>query len=76
MSSVLKLMMVLMKLSLMMTCLMDFQSVSLSPRRVQIPSKASFTAGGGLGRDLTSTRFCFLIPLTAVTIATTMFKHW
>ena len=64
-SSVLKLIMVLMKFSRLIFCLSDFQSMSLSPSNVQIPSKASLTAGGGLGRDRTSTRFCFFIPLTA-----------
>ena len=64
-SSVLKLMMVLMKFSRMIFCLSDFQSMSFSPSNVQIPSKASLTAGGGLGSDRTSTRFCFFIPLTA-----------
>lgn len=54
------------KLSLTMSCLMDFQSRSVSPSRVQMDSRAIFTAGGGLGSDLTSDKCCFLMDFTAI----------
>ena len=66
MSSVLKFTIVEMKLSRMMTLRMDFQSKSRSPSRVQMDSRASFTASGGLGSLRISTKCCFFIPLTAV----------
>ena len=57
--------MVLIKLSLMITARMDFQSLALSPNKRQIDSRATLTIAGGLAMDLTSTRCCFLIDLTA-----------
>uniref|UniRef100_A0A4W3JFA9 Uncharacterized protein n=1 Tax=Callorhinchus milii TaxID=7868 RepID=A0A4W3JFA9_CALMI len=57
--------MLVMKLSLIITCLIFFQSFVSSPSRRQIDSKASFTAAGGLAMALTSTRCCFFIELTA-----------
>jgi hypothetical protein len=65
MSSVLKFTIVGMKLSFMMMLRSDFQSRFCSPRRVQMDSSASLTAGGGLGRDLISTKCCLLMPFTA-----------
>ncbi|CAN7982338.1 unnamed protein product [Ixodes hexagonus] len=65
MSSVLKLTMVLMKFSRMMTERMAFQSEAASPSSRQIDSSASFTANGGLPIERTSTRCCFLMDLTA-----------
>lgn len=65
MSSETKLTMLEMKLSLIITCLIFFQSLVSSPSRRQIDSKASFTAAGGLAMARTSTRCCFLIELTA-----------
>lgn len=66
-SSVLKLDTIeLMKFSLIMTARIDFQSEAFSPSSKQIDSKASFTIAGGLAIDLTSTKCCFLIDLTAL----------
>lgn len=65
MSSVVKWTMVEIKFSLMMILRRDFHSKSVSPNRVQIDSMAIFTTGGGLGKDLTSTKCCFLMDLTA-----------
>uniref|UniRef100_A0A8C7YAG6 Uncharacterized protein n=1 Tax=Oryzias sinensis TaxID=183150 RepID=A0A8C7YAG6_9TELE len=59
-----KLTMLLMKLSLMITCLIFFQSLVSSPSKRQIDSKASLTAAGGLVIARTSTRCCLLIELT------------
>uniref|UniRef100_A0A672PVU4 Uncharacterized protein n=1 Tax=Sinocyclocheilus grahami TaxID=75366 RepID=A0A672PVU4_SINGR len=60
-----KLTMLEMKLSLIITCLIFFQSLVSSPSRRQIDSRASLTAAGGLAIARTSTRCCFLIELTA-----------
>jgi hypothetical protein len=57
--------MVEIKFSLMMMLRSDFHSKSVSPRSVHIDSMANFTTGGGLGKDLTSTKCCFLMDLTA-----------
>uniref|UniRef100_A0AAY4DNY6 Uncharacterized protein n=1 Tax=Denticeps clupeoides TaxID=299321 RepID=A0AAY4DNY6_9TELE len=65
MSSETKLTMLEMKLSLIITCLIFFQSLVSSPSRRQIDSRASFTAAGGLAMARTSTRCCFFIELTA-----------
>ena len=65
MSSVEKLMMVGMKLSLIRIVLMDLQSVVGSPISRQILSIAIFTALGGLASERTSTNCCFLIDFTA-----------
>uniref|UniRef100_A0A8C4THS7 Uncharacterized protein n=1 Tax=Erpetoichthys calabaricus TaxID=27687 RepID=A0A8C4THS7_ERPCA len=65
MSSETKLTMLEMKLSLITTCLIFFQSLVSSPSNRQIDSKASFTTAGGLPMARTSTRCCFLIELTA-----------
>uniref|UniRef100_A0A8C1H4W5 Uncharacterized protein n=1 Tax=Cyprinus carpio carpio TaxID=630221 RepID=A0A8C1H4W5_CYPCA len=65
MSSETKLTMLEMKLSLIITCLIFFQSLVSSPSRRQIDSRASLTAAGGLAIARTSTRCCFLIELTA-----------
>uniref|UniRef100_A0A8C2BT09 Uncharacterized protein n=1 Tax=Cyprinus carpio TaxID=7962 RepID=A0A8C2BT09_CYPCA len=65
MSSETKLTMLEMKLSLIITCLIFFQSLVSSPSRRQIDSRASLTAAGGLAITRTSTRCCFLIELTA-----------
>lgn len=54
-----------MKLSLIITCLIFFQSLVSSPSRRQIDSSASLTAAGGLAMARTSTRCCFFIELTA-----------
>lgn len=64
-ASVSKLIIIGMKLSLTISCRIDFQSKSFSPRSVQMDSSAILTAGGGLGRDFTSERCCFLIDFTA-----------
>ena len=66
MSSVLKLTILEMKLSLIMMPLMAFQSTSGSPRRRQIASRACLTRTGGLGRARTSARCCFFIDFTAM----------
>ena len=66
MSSVTKLTIVLIKFSRTMRERICFQSVALSPSSRQMDSSASLTAAGGVGIDLTSTRCCFLIDLTAV----------
>uniref|UniRef100_A0A671V435 Uncharacterized protein n=1 Tax=Sparus aurata TaxID=8175 RepID=A0A671V435_SPAAU len=60
-----KLTMLLMKLSLIITCLIFFQSLVSSPSMRQIDSRASLTAAGGLVMARTSTRCCRLIELTA-----------
>uniref|UniRef100_A0A673C2X3 Uncharacterized protein n=1 Tax=Sphaeramia orbicularis TaxID=375764 RepID=A0A673C2X3_9TELE len=60
-----KLTMLLMKLSLIITCLIFFQSLVSSPSMRQIDSRASLTAEGGLVIARTSTRCCRLIELTA-----------
>lgn len=65
MSSETKLTMLEMKLSLIITCLIFFQSLVSSPSRRQIDSSASLTAAGGLAMARTSTRCCFFIELTA-----------
>ena len=65
MSSVVKLMMVGMKLSLMRMDLMERQSVVGSPMSRQMLSMAILTALGGLARERTSVNCCFLIDLTA-----------
>lgn len=65
MSSVLKLTILLIKLSLMMTARIDFQSLAFSPSKRQIDSKASFTRAGGFDIVRISTSCCFLIDLTA-----------
>ena len=57
--------MLLMKLSLIITCLIFFQSLVSSPSKRQIDSRASLTAAGGLVIARTSTRCCRLIELTA-----------
>uniref|UniRef100_A0A3Q2WIC6 Uncharacterized protein n=2 Tax=Haplochromini TaxID=319058 RepID=A0A3Q2WIC6_HAPBU len=59
-----KLTMLLMKLSLIITCLIFFQSLVSSPSIRQIDSRASLTAAGGLVIARTSTRCCRLIELT------------
>ena len=65
MSSVEKFTTVEIKLSLMITPLMALQSAACSPSNKQMDSKASFTAGGGLPMERTSTRCCFLMDFTA-----------
>lgn len=60
-----KLIMLLMKLSLIITCLIFFQSLVSSPSIRQIDSKANLTVAGGFVMDRTSTRCCRLIELTA-----------
>lgn len=65
--------MLLMKLSLIMTCLIFFQSLVSSPNIRQIDSKASLTTAGGLVIVRTSTRCCRLIELTATTGRTVVF---
>lgn len=65
MSSETKLTILEMKLSLIITCLIFFQSLVSSPSRRQIDSSASLTAAGGLAMARTSTRCCFFIELTA-----------
>uniref|UniRef100_A0A3B5JXV1 Uncharacterized protein n=1 Tax=Takifugu rubripes TaxID=31033 RepID=A0A3B5JXV1_TAKRU len=67
-SSTEKLTIVGMKFSLMMMERICFQSVVLSPRSKQMDSRASFTAAGGLAIERTSTRCCFLMDLTAISI--------
>uniref|UniRef100_A0A8C5AQH5 Uncharacterized protein n=1 Tax=Gadus morhua TaxID=8049 RepID=A0A8C5AQH5_GADMO len=59
-----KLTMLLMKLSLIITCLIFFQSLVSSPSSRQIDSSASLTAAGGLVIARTSTRCCLFIELT------------
>ena len=66
MSSVLKLTMVLIKLSFIMMPRIIFQSVVFSPSNRQIDSRAILTAPGGLAMERISTRCCLRIPLTAV----------
>ena len=66
MSSVLKLTIVLMKLSFIMMPRIIFQSVVFSPSSRQIDSRAILTAPGGLAMERISTRCCLRIPLTAV----------
>ena len=56
--------MLLMKLSLIITCLIFFQSPVSSPSSRQIDSRASLTAAGGLVIARTSTRCCLFIELT------------
>ena len=65
MSSVLKFTIVGMKLSFIIRPLNDFQSRSFSPNKAHVDSIANLTAGGGLGKARTSTKCCFLMPLTA-----------
>uniref|UniRef100_A0A667Z761 Uncharacterized protein n=1 Tax=Myripristis murdjan TaxID=586833 RepID=A0A667Z761_9TELE len=65
-SSKVKLTMLLMKLSLIITCLIFFQSLVSSPSNRQIDSRASLTAAGGLVIARTSTRCCRFIELTAM----------
>jgi hypothetical protein len=64
-SSVLKLTIVEMKLSRIMILRIDFQSVVSSPSNKQIDSRVNLTPCGGLLRFFISTKFCFLIDLTA-----------
>lgn len=65
-SSVLKLeTIVLIKLSLMMTARIDFQSLAFSPSNKQIDSSATLTIAGGLAMERTSTKCCFFIDFTA-----------
>lgn len=64
-SSAEKLTIVGMKFSRIMMERICFQSVVLSPSSRQMDSKASLTAAGGLAMDLTSTKCCFLMDLTA-----------
>lgn len=67
MSSVLKLeTIVLIKLSLMITARIDFQSLAFSPSNKQIDSNATFTIAGGFAMERTSTKCCFFIDFTAV----------
>ena len=65
MSSVPKLIIVLMKLSLMMIPRMAFQSVVCSPSSRQMDSSANLTAGGGFPMARISTKCCFLMDFTA-----------
>lgn len=78
-SSVLKLeTIVLIKLSLMMTARMDFQSLAFSPSNKQIDSKATFTIAGGFAMERTSTKCCFFIDFTAaqkITLYSTMKRY-
>lgn len=67
-SSAEKLTIVGMKFSLMMMDRICFQSVVLSPSSKQMDSRASLTAAGGLAMERTSTRCCFLMDLTAISI--------
>lgn len=67
MSSVLKLLTtVLMKLSRIITALMDFQSLAFSPNNKQIDSNANLTTAGGFAIVRISTSCCFFIDLTAM----------
>lgn len=67
MSSVLKFeTIVLIKLSLMMTARIDFQSLAFSPSNKQIDSRATLTIAGGLAIERTSTKCCFFIDFTAI----------
>ena len=67
MSSVLKLeTIVLMKLSLIITARIDFQSLAFSPSSRQIDSSATLTTAGGFAIDRTSTKCCFFIDFTAI----------
>lgn len=68
-SSVLKLTMVEIKLSLMVTERMLLHSVAFSPSSRHIDSKASLMTAGGLAIDRTSTRCCFFIDFTAKNIS-------
>lgn len=70
-SSAEKLTIVGMKFSLMMMERICFQSVVLSPSSKQMDSRASFTAAGGLAMERTSTRCCFLMDLTAISVRLT-----
>ena len=56
------------KLSFISIALMVFQSFVGSPSKRAMDSMAILTIGGGLGRALTSTKCCFLMPFTAVLI--------
>lgn len=58
----------LIKFSLIITARIAFQSVAFSPSKRHMDSKATFTIAGGLAIDLTSTKCCFLIDLTAIQI--------
>ena len=49
----------------MMAVRIDFQSEAFSPSRMQMPSRAILTTGGGLPMERISTRSFFLIPFTA-----------
>ena len=69
-SSVEKLRMVGMKLSLMMMVRMDFQSVVDSPMRRQMLSMAILTILGGLPMERISTSWCFLMDFTATRSST------
>lgn len=67
MSSVLKLLTtVLMKLSRIITALIDFQSPAFSPKSKQIDSNANLTTAGGFDIERISTSCCFFMDLTAV----------
>jgi hypothetical protein len=65
MSSVLKLTIVEMKFSLIVTERIVRHSVVFSPRRRQIDSRATLTTAGGFAIERTSTRCCFFIDFTA-----------
>lgn len=64
-SSVLKLTIVEMKFSLIVTERIVRHSVVFSPRRRQIDSRATLTTAGGFAIERTSTRCCFFIDFTA-----------
>lgn len=69
MSSVLRLTIVEMKFSRIMTERIVFQSAGVevpSPSRRQIDSRVVLTMAGGLAIDRTSTRCCFFIDFTAI----------
>lgn len=72
MFSVLKLTIVGMKLSFIITARICFQSVALSSSNRHMDSNASFTTAGGFAIDRISTRCCRLIPFTATLV---MFQY-
>lgn len=65
-----------MKFSRIMMERICFQSVVLSPSSRQMDSKASLTAAGGLAMDLTSTKCCFLMDLTAKNQSVKEGEYW
>lgn len=67
-SSVLNVIIVLMKFSRIMTARMDFQSDAFSPNSKHIDSNANLTMAGGFAIERTSTRCCFRIDFTAMEI--------